>query len=180
MIEKHDLIDNRAHIVYKSRKKKIDKIVGEIVAVRYPPKDPKEIEQLGRELVVFSCDEKNYDLNVFATDRWYSPYRLWKLAESNEFFAYCLEIARSKVASRMRRAACTRAQDSISVFKLLPLIDVEYAQLKREESERVTRNIEAMRRSEPISINVIAEPIPDSPLVPVRQSLTIDNPVVIE
>ncbi len=171
ILEIDDLIDKRAHIVHKKKKK----IREEIMAVRYPPKDDKEIEELGRELLKFARNPNNLEINTFATDRWYNPYRLWKLADTNEFFRDCLEMAKSIMSDRKRVAACTREQDSASVFKLLPLIDVEYAQLRREESERVTRNIEALRKREDVVFKIVAEPIADSPLVPMSQSVMIDK-----
>jgi len=152
---------------------------GEIMAIRYPPTDDKEIRALANSLVLFVNNPVNKSLNKFAIDNWYTPHRLWKLAERHQYFSDCLEYGRAVIADRMRRAACTREEDSASVFKLLSTVDVEYAQLRREESDRVTRNIDAMRGSGTTVIQVIGEPILNSPLVPVRQ-VTIDKPGEME
>jgi hypothetical protein len=124
------------------------------------PSDRAEQNKLGmyllEEIHAGSCN----DTGMFAISLGLNPYKFHHMADDNEFFRDCLEIARYCIGNQLKERARTREEDGNVNMKLLPLYDQDYKrmveELKTKEAARVaTQSI------------VVLERIPDSPLVPI-------------
>lgn len=128
-----------------------------------PPKDEARQNDLIRECVNWALEnEEAMEIDDFPISKLMSPYRFKKLAETNEYFAQGLDLAKSIIASRLKKDVRSKKIDKEYLFKLLPLYSKDYSDHiydrrdKKKEEENASRTIQ-----------YVAVPlIPDSPLVP--------------
>lgn len=123
-----------------------------------PPEDVEDQNSLADRLLEWAKCEDSRNIKVFFIHQGINPYRAGKLAETNEYFASCLQMAKVLIGARMTEAAQTRKEDGNVNMKLLPMYDEEYKQLVDQQ-----RQAEASKTA---VINLIADGVPDSPLVP--------------
>ncbi len=124
-----------------------------------PPEDTKTQNELGDELLQWAMLPESRHVGLFAIFKGINPYKFRKLAESNEHFASCLDMAEYIIGSRLIDGAQSRKEDGNVNMKLLPMYNRDYKQLiddqKKSEAARIATQV-----------NVITEAIPDSNLVP--------------
>lgn len=134
------------------------------------PKEPDEQNLLADEMIdwVDRWDHV-FDINSFPIFKGYSPYRLFKIAEANEYFAECLELAKHIICQRRDKAARERTQDATYILKTLPLYSREY---REWEIERNKRDIEARENK---TITVVMERFPEVASVKEIEETRKDN-----
>lgn len=131
------------------------------------PQDFDKQNLLGDELVAWSQSPGAEMIEDFPLSKGYSPYKFYRLAEQNEYFADCLDSALSRLGSRMHRAARKREEDGAVIMKTFPLYNREYRSLSLEKAN-------AMASKGDTIIQVIEDKIPSSLLVPPRDSDNLD------
>lgn len=104
------------------------------------PKDIEEQNALGVELVEFTCNPEIYDIEEFPLSRRMNPYRFYKMAKTNEFFAECLQTATYLCALHLKKAAYSSTIPSNIMLALLPTLNPEYREFI---VEKVTKKIES-------------------------------------
>jgi hypothetical protein len=132
------------------------------------PTEEWEQNNLAKDLLDWAQTEEARDIQDFATSRNMSPYRFDRIKLKNDYFAECMEVARSLIGSRMREAARTRKEDGNVIMKLLPLYDQEYRDLLNERARQLQ---EAQRKSDFIIYGMTVE---SSPMVPELPKSKID------
>jgi hypothetical protein len=92
-------------------------------------KDKDWQNQIGRDLMEWAETDEARLLDSFPLKRGYSPRRFYKMAESNEFFAECLEYAKARLGEKIEGKL---KDNSVYLFKALPL----YSTLWEDQEER--------------------------------------------
>lgn len=92
------------------------------------PKDPTEQNAVADQLVYWSLYTDSLNIDEFAIINRYSPYRLWKIRESNDYFAERLEFAKHTLALRIEEAVEDNKgkKDYTLAIKKFPLYNREY------------------------------------------------------
>lgn len=124
-----------------------------------PPEALEEQNKLGTALLEWSKGDDARDIGIFAIKMGINPYRMKKLAETNEYFADCLQMAKYLIGSRMVDAARTREEDGNVNMKLLPLYNQDYKEMIEQQKQAEGAKVATL-------FNVVMEKIPSSNLVP--------------
>jgi hypothetical protein len=115
--------------------------------------------ELGMHMLDEIYSGRYSDPGLFAISLGYNPYKFKLIAESNEYFKDCLEIANYIIGQKLIEKARNREEDGNVNMKLLPRYDKEYRQMVEELKAK-----EGARAAAATMIYV--ERVPDSPLVP--------------
>ena len=126
-----------------------------------PPTDPEEQNKLIQEMVDWAMqDETALDPEKFPILKRISPFKFYRLADSNEFFAEGLALAKYIIGVRLKELARERKLDKDYLFHFLQFCNPEFKAFMREkkgmESEMVREKIILMYKT------------PESPMVPNR------------
>ena len=124
------------------------------------PTDPQEQNKLGLYMLNEVRAGRCADPGMFATSLGINPYKFKGIAQDNEYFKDCLEIANYIIGESGYQDALDRKKDGNVFMRKYALYNRDYRQmveeLKMKESARVATQAV-----------VVMERIPDSPLVPI-------------
>jgi cytidylate kinase len=90
----YDYLKDRANVVKFARGRAPE------IQLFQLPGDVKKQNELGRDLVEWARVETNNIIQQFANERHISLSKLLKLAQKNEYFGECLEIAKETICAR--------------------------------------------------------------------------------
>jgi len=130
------------------------------------PTDPVEQNNLASELLLWVKTDQAEALEQFPLDRNMNPYKFYKIADINPYFADCLDAAGSYLGFKMVQHARKRTQDAGVIMKMLPLYNKLYGDLVMQKSHAESTKVGTV-------IQVIEAAVPNSDMVPVR--LVSDN-----
>lgn len=94
-----------------------------------PPKTEEAQNILGDEMRQWVVGEETFCLEAFPISKSMSPSRFFKIAESNEYFAECLDFARNVIGIRLQDGWRLRTLDKDYVLRILLLYNTEYKKL---------------------------------------------------
>lgn len=123
------------------------------------PTDAREQDKLGLHMLNEVRAGKYDDPRMVAVDLGINPYKFIHIADDNEFFRDCLDIANLFIGHQLKMRARTREEDGNVNMKLLALYDKDYRRLQED-----LRQKEAARMAN--ATTIVVERVPDSPLVP--------------
>jgi hypothetical protein len=132
-----------------------------------PPENEHDQNKLADRMLEWARKDDSRHIKLFFVLQGINPYKAFRLCETNEYFASCLQMAKVLVGSRMLDAATTRKEDGSVIMKYLPIVDEEYSQMLDKQ-----RQAEASKMA---VINLVAENIPDSPMVPKLKRGDVDE-----
>ncbi len=119
------------------------------------PQDKEAQNKLGNELMSWVSTQDTYILADFPISKSMAPSRFYRIAETNEYFAGCLDFARAMISSRMQHAWQEKKLEREYVLKLLPLYDDAYRDLALQKHKILEE-----ARHQPAVINVHMDSIP--------------------
>ena len=90
------------------------------------PQDIEEQNQLGVELVEWSCNANNYFIEKFPIMRRINPYRFFKAKETNPFFAECVQIAHYICNLHLKEGSITGEVPANLALAYLPIQDGDF------------------------------------------------------
>lgn len=117
-----------------------------------PPKDTAAVINLGLDLLEWSFLPTAMRIEQFPIERGYTPSRFFKLAEINEDFAACLEIAKEQIGIRLQLLAQNRQIDKEIMLKILPLYNKTYKELVNERFTLATKALN--EKQAPIAVYI--------------------------
>lgn len=130
------------------------------VSFSQPPEDIEEQNKLIMDMVEWAdTDDKALDPDKFPVTRKLNPYRFYRLADKNEFFAEGLSLAKYIIGVRLKEHARERKLDKEYLFRFLPLYHPEFREWMRE------KKLSMFGDDKPTEITVNVAAIPSSPIV---------------
>lgn len=95
-----------------------------------PISDDYDVQcRLGDELMVWSEDEDVYSIEDFPLSKSMSPNKFYKIADTNDYFAGCLDVALQTIGSRLQRGWRDKTLDREYVMRILPLYNIQFKDL---------------------------------------------------
>lgn len=131
-----------------------------------PPLDVYEQNVLADQMVDWAYDSDSVSLAEFPISKTINPYRFYKVAEKNEYFADALQHTKYILGERLKKKWIRGELEREYVLKFLGQYDPEY---KAEYMEKVESFRKLQLQSNQGAIQVVMEPFPSSPLVPVKK-----------
>ena len=129
------------------------------------PKDTNSQNSLANQLVDWTFANPSLDLDLFPLSLKMSPYKFFKLADTNPYFAEALDIARHMVGTRIKKGWAYRDIDAKYSQEMLP----EYNQAYRERiNEKINAVFLARSNTQTTGYTIVVDPIPNCPEVPER------------
>lgn len=122
------------------------------------PRDVGIQNKLGMLLLEAVSSGEVQDTGMFAIENGLNPYKFHHMADENEYFSDCLQMARYIIGAKMVENARSRKEDGSVNMRLLGLYNLDYRKMVEEFKQS-----EASKAAATV---VIMEKIPDSPLVP--------------
>ncbi len=119
-----------------------------------PPRDRKSQDELADEMLRFVNDKNVLTLDSFPVSKSMAPTHLYKLADTNEYFALCLELARAMLSDRLIYGWHHGHFQKDFVLRMLPLYNKEYKEMTLQKFK-----ISEEARYQPAVINVMVPPI---------------------
>jgi len=119
-----------------------------------PPRDKKSQDELGNEMLRFMAHENVLTLDSFPVSKSMAPTHLYKLAEDNDYFALCLELAKTILSDRLIYGWHHGRFQKDFVLRMLPLYNKEYKEITMQKFK-----ITEEARHQPAVINVVVPPI---------------------
>lgn len=104
------------------------------------PKSEDAQNELIRACVAWAMKDDSMEIDEFPAMMLMSPYRFYKIADTNEYFRNGLEISKSLIANRLKRDVRKRNLDKDYLFKLLPLYSQDYRDLHMEKWKNSDNN----------------------------------------
>jgi hypothetical protein len=131
------------------------------------PINSKTQNALADEMLVYVDETQILDLDKFPNKLKMSPYRFYKVAESNEYFAEALECAQYIISARIKDGWIHKDFDSKACSELLP----EYNQAYRDwVCSKVTMAIQARNQANKTgNLTVVMDSVQTTAVVPERQ-----------
>lgn len=120
-----------------------------------PPKDEASQNKLGDALREWVKSEDVFAIEDFPISLSMSPNRFYKLAETNEYFADCLDIARKTIGSRLQRGWRERTLDKDYVLRILLLYNDEYKKITLDKMRVIEDS-----KAQATQFNITMNPIP--------------------
>ncbi len=127
------------------------------------PVDVDLQNNLASDLLEWVKSDNAEALEQFPLDRNMNPYKFYRIAEINPYFADCLEASASYLGFKMTKHARMRTQDSGVIMKLLPLYNKLYRELTMQKSQAEATKVGTV-------IQVIESKVESSDMVPERIS----------
>lgn len=115
----------------------------------------KEQNKLADEMHVFYFDERfnRIDINTFAIEYRFTPSKLFRIAETNPYFADILEHCRIKIAMTLINLIREDSENKALYNKLLPLYHKEFREYEIEK--RATFDKKMAEKSGRLTIETI-------------------------
>jgi len=148
-------LDTFEPVVLKPMKKRHPK--------RVPVPDDYDIQcKYGDEMIVWSEDEDVYRLEDFPLSKSMSPNKFYKIADTNDYFAECLDIATQTIGSRLQRSWQDGTIDRDFAMRILPLYNSHFKSL-------VVKKLEITEQARQGG-NVIHVHIPEIPITKTEET----------
>jgi hypothetical protein len=125
------------------------------------PTDEATQNNLASELLEWVKSDNAEALEQFPLERNMNPYKFYRIAEINPYFADCLEASASYLGFKMTKHARMRTQDGGVIMKLLPLYNKLYGDLVMQKSNAESTKVGTV-------IQVIESKVESSDMVPER------------
>lgn len=119
-----------------------------------PPSEKKEQDELANEMLRFISDENVLTLDSFPISKSMAPKYFYKLANKNDYFDLCLDLARSILSDRLIYGWHHGRFQKDFVLRMLPLYNEEYKEMTMQKFK-----ITEQARHQPAVINVVVPPI---------------------
>ena len=130
------------------------------------PKDTKTQNKLADELIEWAYNNEVIDLDLFPLSKRLSPYRFYKISQSNPYLEEALEVAKYIISSRLKKGWADRSIDASYAKEMLP----EYNQTYRDWVRMKILAVMELRAraNDPSNFTVVLDQIPTSSAVPER------------
>lgn len=133
------------------------------VGLNKPPENRKEQDALALEFLAWATATTSFEMEEFPLSKRINPYRFYKMADSNYFFAEVLEFVKYQMGYNLKKSS--RGPDAVVseqyVLKYFPFYNKEYREMM---VSMVSKAIAA--RSQIIVVK--QDEIESSPMVPER------------
>lgn len=97
------------------------------------PTNQSEWVHLGEAMIEWAKTSDSLYIEDFAIANNYSPYRLYRYKEDDEYYAECYDMAASIVGRRREEASRDRKQDNTLLVKKVELYDRVYKEVQAEK-----------------------------------------------
>ena len=102
------------------------------IGLKRLPKDKEEQDALAIELVVWAKKPTSFYIEEFPLMKEYNPYRFFKLKQTNEFFAECLQVATYFCGLHLKYCVHTKELSPQYVLAIMPVYNPEYKEFISE------------------------------------------------
>ncbi len=113
-------------------------------------------DDLGREMLMWVRSDDVFSLEDFPISKCMSPTQFYRIAETNDYFEECLDIALMTIGSRLQRAWRERMLEKQYVLSILPLYNSLYRRLVLEK-HKITEETRTSGNTFQITIPPIPE-----------------------
>lgn len=113
--------------------------------IRITPKDPVEQNKLGEEMVHWVFNTPTYVLEEFPISLHMAPSYFYRMAETNDYFANCLNLARMVIAARLQNEWRAKNIEREYALRLLPLYHEEFKEFTLSKIMRDSQGKELAR-----------------------------------
>jgi len=137
--------------------------------MKHLPKSEEEQNKLADDFFDWCFQEGNNEAEDFPLSRNHNPYRFFKLADHNPYFAQVLIAGKYVLGSKIKRDVRAGDLELGYLKEMLGFYNPEYRQLIYD---RIQRNQDQLTKTEYTIVNKVtveADPIPTSTLVPSRK-----------
>jgi len=119
-----------------------------------PPRDKKAQDELANEMLRFVNNDTVLTLDSFPVSKSMAPTHFYKLADDNDYFALCLELAKATLSDRLIYGWHHGRFQKDFVLRILPFYNKEYKEMTMQKFK-----ITEEARYQPAVINVVVPPI---------------------
>lgn len=113
--------------------------------IRITPKNAAEQNRLGEEMVHWVFNTHTYALEEFPISLHMAPSYFYRMAETNDYFAHCLNLARMVIAARLQNEWRTKNIEREYALRLLPLYHEEFKEFTLAKIMRDSQGKELAR-----------------------------------
>lgn len=134
--------------------------------VKTVPTDKEYQDWEAEQMLLTAETDGFYDLELYPLSRGYHPQKFFKLRQTNEFFEQCLMMSNYLVSARLKEDAREGIISENYMFKMLPLHNPEYDEMKKAYIGQLIKEREAAKM-----LVIEMEKISNSSLVPERNNV---------
>lgn len=139
--------------------------------LKYPPKDIDEQNKLADELVAWCMLSDSLTINGFPISKGYNPYRFFRAAIDNEYFANAVGLAKAIIVDRLEVGLHHGKYDRSLFLARLPLYDQAHRAMQLEDIQ-LSRQPDPAKSAENFRIEMT--PSESSDLVPLKDNNEMD------
>lgn len=116
------------------------------------------------EMFAYVKERQEFEIMAFPLMKFYNPYHFMRLADANEYFAKVLESTRAQIALNIMNRMQADPENKL-YYGLLPLYHKELKAYELEKRAAVEKKLNDRFGA----VTVTMQPIPESPLVPLKE-----------